>query len=166
MASRAAKSPPGLKIDQIAIVVKDLRKTMERYHEIMGWGPWRVYDYKPPFLFDTRLRGKSVGYAMLGAEVHCDPVDFEIIQPLEGPSIYREFLEEKGEGLHHVSVIDPERKVRKALDDFRANGIEALMSGKVHGAEFYYMDTDPILKMVAETVTGHAISLEPSYTYP
>jgi hypothetical protein len=28
------------------------------------------------------------------------------------------------------------------------------------------MDTDPILKMVAETVSGHAISMKPSWTYP
>jgi hypothetical protein len=103
---------------------------------------------------------------MLGAEVHCDPIDFEILQPLEGPSIYKEFLKEKGEGLHHVSVVNPVENVHRALGDFKKEGIDVLMSGKLEGIEFYYLDTDPVLKMIAETVSGHAISLKPSYTYP
>ena len=166
MARAKAKVPPGMRITQVAVVVRDLRKTMENYHQVMGWGPWSVYEHKPPVLHHTEVRGRPVAYTMLGAEVHCDPIDFEILQPLEGPSIYKEFLEEKGEGLHHVSVVNPADDVRKALSDFKRDGIGVLMSGRLEAIEFYYMDTDPILKMVAETVSGHAISLRPSYTYP
>jgi hypothetical protein len=87
-----------MRITQVAVVVKDLRATMEKYHGVMGWGPWSVYEHKPPVLRETEVRGKPVRYTMLGAEVHCNPIDFEILQPLEGPSIYKEFLKEKGEG--------------------------------------------------------------------
>jgi methylmalonyl-CoA/ethylmalonyl-CoA epimerase len=161
-----AKVPPGMRITQVAVVVKDLKTTMKRYHEVMGWAPWSVYEHKPPVLHDTEVRGKRVAYTMLGAEVHCDPIDFEILQPLEGPSIYKEFLREKGEGLHHVSVVNSADNVHKALADFKKQGIEVLMSGRLNDIEFYYLDSDPVLKMVAETVSGHAISLKPSYTYP
>jgi methylmalonyl-CoA/ethylmalonyl-CoA epimerase len=166
MAPPKAKVPPGMRITQVAVVVKDLRATMEKYHEVMGWGPWSVYEHKPPVLRETEVRGKPVHYTMLGAEVHCDPIDFEILQPLEGPSIYKEFLKEKGEGLHHVSVVNTAENVHKALADFKKEGIDVLMSGKLKGIEFYYLDSDPVLKMVTETVSGHAISLKPSYTYP
>ena len=44
---------------------------------------------------------------MLGAECHAGPVVFELLQPLEGPSIYKEWLEERGEGLHHVACMRP-----------------------------------------------------------
>src|SRR6266540_7533130 len=108
-----ASVPHGMRITQIAIVVKDLRKTMEAYYRLMGWEPWSIYEHKPPILHGQTLRGKKVSYSMLGAEVHCNPVDFEILQPLEGPSIYKEFLEEKGEGLHHVSVVNALEKDRK-----------------------------------------------------
>ena len=161
-----SKVPPGMRITQVAVVVKDLKATMKNYHALMGWGPWSVYEHKPPVLHRTEVRGKPVKYTMLGAEVHCDPIDFEILQPLEGPSIYREFLEERGEGLHHVAVVNPQDDVRKALANFKRQGIEVLMSGALNDIEFYYMDTDPVLKMVAETVSGHAIALKPSYTYP
>lgn len=164
---KAAPVPPGMKITQVAVVVKDLRKTMEAYHEILGWAPWSVYEHKPPVLHHTTLHGKEVKYSMLGAEVHCDPIDFEILEPIDGPSIYKEFLAEKGEGLHHVSVVSPREDVHAALDDFRKHGIEVEMSGRLgDNIEFYYMDTQPMLKMVAETVSGHAISMKPSWTYP
>jgi methylmalonyl-CoA/ethylmalonyl-CoA epimerase len=159
--------PPGMRITQVAVVVRDLRKTMEAYHRMMGWGPWSVFEHKPPTLHHTEIRGKAVPYTMLGAEVHCNPIDFEILQPLEGPSIYREFLEQNGEGLHHVSVVNPAEDVDKALADFKKNGVEVLMSGRLgEDIRFYYMDTQPVLKMVAETVSGHAISMKPLYTYP
>ncbi len=104
---------------------------------------------------------------MLGAEVHCDPIDFEILQPLDGPSIYKEFLKEKGEGLHHVSVVSPVEDVDKALADFKKKGVDVMMSGRLgESIRFYYMHTEPVLKMVAETVSGHAISMKPIYTYP
>ena len=155
-----------MRITQVAVVVKDLRATMKKYHEVMGWGPWSVYEHKPPVLHHTEVRGKPVRYTMLGAEVHCDPIDFEILQPLEGPSIYKEFLKEKGEGLHHVSVVNSAENVHRALADFKKQGIGVLMSGRLKDIEFYYLDTEPVLKMVTETVSGHAISLKPSYTYP
>lgn len=162
-----APVPPGMKITQVAVVVRDLRKTMEAYYKILGWAPWSVYEHKPPILHHTTLHGKEEKYSMLGAEVHCDPIDFEILEPTDGPSIYKEFLEEKGEGLHHVSVVSPREDVHAALEDFRRQGIEVAMSGRLgNDIEFYYMDTQPILKMVAETVSGHAISMKPSWTYP
>ncbi len=159
--------PAGMKITQVAVVVKDLRKTMEAYHRILGWGPWSVYEHKPPILHDQELHGKLENYSMLGAEVHCDPIDFEILQPLEGPSIYKEFLEKRGEGLHHVSVVSRAEDVDKALVDFKKNGVDVMMSGRLgESIRFYYMDTEPVLKMVAETVSGHAIAMKPIYTYP
>ncbi len=159
--------PPGMRITQVAVVVKDLRKTMEAYHKALGWGPWSVYEHKPPTLHHTMLHGKPTDYSMIGAEVHCDPIDFEILQPLEGPSIYKEFLEQKGEGLHHVSMVSPTEDVDTALSNFKKIGVDVLMSGRLgESIRFYYMDTEPILKMVAETVSGHAISMKPSYTYP
>jgi hypothetical protein len=159
--------PPGMRITQVAVVVKDLRKTMEAYYKILGWGPWSVYQHAPPVLHHTEVRGKPVPYTMLGAEVHCDPIDFEILQPLEGPSIYKEHLERRGEGLHHVAVVAPSEDVNEALNNFKKNGIDVIMSGRLgEGIRFYYMDTDPVLKMTAETVSGHAISMNPIYTYP
>ena len=73
----------GLPITQIAMVVKDLRKTMEIYHTALGWGPWNVYEHKPPLLHSTELRGKPTPFTMLGAEVKAGPIIFAITQALQ-----------------------------------------------------------------------------------
>ncbi len=37
-----------------------------------------------------------MGFCFLG------PIEMELIQPISGPTVYHEFLSEKGEGLHHL----------------------------------------------------------------
>ena len=81
-------------ISQVAMVVNDLDATMQRLHETLGWGPWNVYEHVPPKLHHTHLRGEPVAFSMLGAECEVQPgLVFELVQPLDGPSIYKEHLE-------------------------------------------------------------------------
>ena len=99
--SQGAASGP-LPISQIAIVVRDIDDALEKYHRVLGWGPWNVYEHKPPALHHTRLHGEPTEYTMIGAETHVGPIVVELLQPDEGPSIYKEWLDEHGEGLHHL----------------------------------------------------------------
>ena len=52
--------PTPMKITQIAVVVRDMEAALKSYTETMGWGPWSVFDYKPPLLHDTRVHGEPV----------------------------------------------------------------------------------------------------------
>ena len=41
------------------------------------------------------------------------------------------------------------------------------MYGRIGSSiEFYYLDTDPLLKFVLESGSGHAIELQPTRVYP
>jgi 4-hydroxyphenylpyruvate dioxygenase-like putative hemolysin len=76
------------------------------------------------------------------------PVQIELIEPPEGPSIWKEFLEERGEGLHHVqSLVENPDAVLAA---FKEMGVDVLMSVKVGENVFYYMDTEPLLGIIYE----------------
>ena len=103
----AVVPPGGFPISQIAIVVKDIDEALERYNRALGWGPWNVYEHKPPALHDTYLHGKPTHFTMIGAETHVGPIVVELLQPDEGPSIYKEWLDAHGEGLHHIAVMRP-----------------------------------------------------------
>jgi hypothetical protein len=157
-----------LMISQIAVVANDLQKTIEQYTAMLGWGPWNVYRHEPPRLHDTVLRGKRVDYTMLGAETHVGDMGFEVLQPLEGDSIYKEWLDQHGEGLHHVAVMlhdfDESTQLKQR---FTSVGAEILMGGRIgETIEFYYLDTEPSLKIILESGSGHAIDLVPDYVYP
>jgi len=156
------------RISQIAVVVRDIEKSMKAYNELLGWGPWNVYEHVPPALHHTHLRGEPTQYTMLGAETNVDGMGFELIQPLDGPSIYREWLDKYGEGFHHIAVMkhtQQESELFKA--EMSARGVNILMDGRIgETIEFYYLDTVPALKIIVESGSGHAIDLKPSWTFP
>jgi methylmalonyl-CoA/ethylmalonyl-CoA epimerase len=158
----------GLAITQIGVVVRDIREALRRYHETLGWGPWNVYELTPPRHHHTTLRGEPVDYSMIIAETHAaGPVDFELIQPLDGPSIYKEWLDEHGEGVHHVACMRKGVDAQQLLADFEAQGIRRLMGGRIEDTiEYFYLDTEQRLKVILESGSGHAIDLQPSWVYP
>ena len=47
-----------LPITQIAFVVRDIDQALENFNRTLGWGPWNIYEHKPPALHDTYLRGE------------------------------------------------------------------------------------------------------------
>jgi methylmalonyl-CoA/ethylmalonyl-CoA epimerase len=155
-------------ISQIAIVVRDIDKSLEGYTRALGWGPWNVYEHAPPALHDTYLHGEPTDYTMVGAETHVGPIVVELLQPRKGPSIYKEWLEHHGEGLHHVAVMRPtpdeSEAARRHFEDL---GAGVLMEGRLgETIHFYYLDTEPLLKVIIESGTGHAVDLKPVRTYP
>jgi methylmalonyl-CoA/ethylmalonyl-CoA epimerase len=166
--SQISTPPTSMKITQIAVVVRDIEATLKTYTETLGWGPWSVFDYKPPLLHDTQVRGKPVEYRMIGAEASVDGLGFELIQPVSGPSIYQEFLDTHGEGVQHIACMKHSNADSELMrQHWRDNGAEVLMSGRIgESIEFYYLDTAPMLKFVLESGSGHAIDLKPIRIYP
>jgi methylmalonyl-CoA/ethylmalonyl-CoA epimerase len=163
-----------IEIGQIGIVVRDLEKTMAQYQRLLGWGPWDIYEYRSPWLHDTEIHGRAIEYTMLGAEALVGNLMVELIQPLTGPSIYAEWLESKGEGLHHILVgwagdyqSEPgaatsaadtpgdgnfEQRSSRLRRRFADEGIGVLMAGRLgQDSQFYYLDTEPVLKVIVES---------------
>ena len=158
----------GFPISQIAIVVRDIDEALERYNRALGWGPWNVYEHKPPALHHTFLHGKPTEFTMIGAETHVGPIVVELLQPEHGPSIYKEWLDAHGEGLHHIAVMRPTPAESEATKHhFDDLGAKVLMEGRIgETIHFYYLDTEPLLKVIFESGTGHAVDLKPSRVYP
>jgi catechol 2,3-dioxygenase-like lactoylglutathione lyase family enzyme len=132
-----------MQIGQVGIVVSDLEKSLKKFHEVFGIGPWDVYKYAPPEMTDTTFRGKPSEWSILAAFTWVGNVQLELIQPLKGPNIYYEHLEKKGEGLHHIKEYVTDCK--EVVEDFKKKGIAVIQSGKFGFGEFYYFDTEPFL---------------------
>jgi hypothetical protein len=100
-------------------------------------------------LREATVRGQPVDYSMRVADAQAGPTQLELIQPLDGPSIYVEHLRERGEGLHHVQS-RIENNIQDVLAALARIGIGVLMSGKFGEGEFYYLDTEPTLGVIYE----------------
>jgi methylmalonyl-CoA/ethylmalonyl-CoA epimerase len=113
---------------QVGLVVEDLDEVIGALREVVGWGPWRVYDFRNVDHTNTTYRGKPASYAMRIATVQAGGLHVEVIAPT-GPGPYQDFLDENGPGLHHLQVRgeDPSEAGRR----LEATGATVHMSGRV-----------------------------------
>ena len=138
---------PVSEISQVGVVVEDIGKAMDNYWKIFGWGPWQTYTYAPPDLKEMTVKGEKSSYSMKLALYDVGNIQFELMEPLSGPSIYKEHLDNKGEGLHHFANFNS----LKDYDTFEAhkrmleeNNIKVCMSGRFDETRFYYYDTEEL----------------------
>jgi hypothetical protein len=47
-------------INQVCIVVKDAQLVAENYWKILGIGPWDIYTWEAPLVYDYKCYGKPV----------------------------------------------------------------------------------------------------------
>ncbi len=88
---------------QIGIVVRDLDRATRLLTSLFGIGPFRFIEW--PNRPDSKYyyRGKEERIKVRQAFAQVGPLELELIQPLEGErNAYRDFLEQKGGGIHHI----------------------------------------------------------------
>ena len=133
--------------DQIGMVVRDIPKTIETYSKLLQWGPFEVVERGYP-ASDSTYHGNPGGFKYRIAYVQLGPFQLEFIQPLEGKTIHRDFLETRGEGVHHFGIMID--RIEERIAAMKEMGIEVLQSGKRPGRKYAYMDTEPLLGTIIE----------------
>ncbi len=152
-------------ISQVAFVVEDIEDGMDRFGAILGVTSWDLYRFEPPTLTDTTYRGEDHEYSMILALATVGDTMLELIEPLEGESIYTEHLEEHGEGLHHVACFAFE-DTEAVVEAFEDAGMPVLQSGVYGEVPYWYFDTAEHLNgVVFETATNLEAMSEPDDTY-
>ncbi len=139
-------------ISQICIVVKDLDKSMEAYWRIFGVGPWRVSTLGPETATELTCRGKPGSFHLRIGQASIGELALELIQPLDGDTLHKEFLEKFGEGVQHLCVRT--KGFEEARDRMCATGYQVIQSASgtgvtADGAHAYF-DTAAELGVVFE----------------
>jgi methylmalonyl-CoA/ethylmalonyl-CoA epimerase len=152
---------------QIGIVVKSLDSSLERYTELWGLSPWRCWTYGPETVPDLGLRGRPASYEMEIALCGQNP-QIELIEPVRGPSIYHEWLEQHGEGLHHVGIYVPD--LDAGLAEMAREGHEPVQWGRGYGEKrdggYAYFDTRELFGIYTELIEIPEVRIPPSRVYP
>ena len=147
---RAPGTPP---IHQVGVVVASCDEAVERYTALLGYRTWRRSTFGADDVGRMTLRGADAEYSMKLAYAGDGP-ELELIEPLEGQSLYSEWLAERGEGVHHVAVVVS--SLDAAIASLEQAGFANLQSGHgfpPHGKGGYaYFDTTAALGFILEAV--------------
>ncbi|MDX1709176.1 MAG: VOC family protein [Desulfobacterales bacterium] len=126
------------KLHHISIVVRDAEKT-QKYYESIGIGPWMDY---PPMKEYVKINvpDENGFYNLKIKCVQIGSVQLQLVEPGEGDSLYKDHLEEKGEGVFHIGF--EVNDIRATDAKIEAMGLNVLSSGRrENGSGFSYLDT-------------------------
>ncbi|MGB0099291.1 MAG: VOC family protein [Nocardioides sp.] len=127
-------------IIQIAWVSEDIAASERLLSEQFGVRSWTRI---PDVVFGadtTTLRGEPVELTLHVSLGYAGDLQLELIEPVSGPGIHREFLDRHGPGLHHVCfAVDDLDAACAAAED---GGVPVLMRGSMMDGEieFAYVD--------------------------
>lgn len=134
-------------IFQVGVAVKDLDKTVE-YLTSLGMGPFTIRTVTHP---SATVHGERVFYEVRIALAQQGALQLELIEYQKGKTIHKEFLDEKGEGIHHI--LFQVRDIHATLQKFAEKGIGVLQKDRfVGGGGMAYMDTGKIGGLIIEIV--------------
>jgi len=136
------------KVLQIGFVVRDLEESVRKYNDVSGIGPWYFYTMDKSNMHDTKVNGQQAEFSMKVAFADLEGLQLELIQPLDD-NIYSEFLDEHGEGMHHIAC-DVE-DFDQTIADLSQKGVKVLQEGVTDaGLGFAYLDTRRIMSCITE----------------
>jgi catechol 2,3-dioxygenase-like lactoylglutathione lyase family enzyme len=156
------------KIAQVAFVVRDLEASMHAFWNDFRIGPWSVYVFQPPRVKDMTYRGRRQDFRMRVAFAMCGETQIELVQSLEGPNLYEEFLAQCGEGVQHLGIHVADMET--ATLQMQALGYEVVQSGRGYGVNgdgaFAYFSTGDRLGTLIELIQLPAERYPPDAIYP
>jgi extradiol dioxygenase family protein len=131
---------------QLGYVVRDIEKACRYYESVFGTGPFSdVIDVN---MDGALLRGKPVETTIKVAFVQSGDVQIELIEPVVGKNLYTEFLETRGEGIHHLAYKVDDIEAIKAVYTEKVG--EPIFSRDMGIMEFAYFDTSEVGGLMIE----------------
>ncbi|MHB1414010.1 MAG: VOC family protein [Chloroflexota bacterium] len=162
---------PVFKVDKLAhvcLVVEDIDKMVEAYWRDFGIGPWRIVTMDSATMKEATYRGKPAQFRMRFALTDVGGFTLEMVQHLGGQTIYKDFQDKVGEGVHHLGLVVD--NLGEAVAKMEAAGFKPIMTavgyGKSRDGEFAYMGTEDELGTIYELVKLPTEKIDPDKFYP
>ena len=141
----------GRKIVQIAIVVRDVEKYAKSYAEFFGVDVPGIIISETEDKAKTRYLGRPTKARVKQAFFRFDNVTLELLEPVGGPSTWKEYLDSNGEGVHHIAF------EIKGMDDriaqMQDRGAILIQEGRwtsYTGGRYAYFDSNTQLAVMLE----------------
>lgn len=138
------------KVEQLAIVVRDLDAAAEAYCKLLGVEKPPVIQSGPSELTQVTFEGKPTEADSKYMFINTPLLQLELIEPGDSPSTWKKHLETYGEGVHHISfVVDDMEEKMRLLEDM---GYPVIQRGNFWNGKgrYAYMDTTSTYKVIIE----------------
>jgi len=141
-------TPLGGEFHQVAFVTRDLDAALDRFETVFPGRRWRIYTFDSATHATAERDGEPTAWVVRLALGDGSP-QVELVEPVSESGIHREWLEQRGEGFHHVGIV-----VDSVPDSLRELGRTALISGTGFGIDgsgaYAYVDTSAELGYLVE----------------
>lgn len=137
-------------ITQVAFVVENLDEAAVRFGELLNLE-------LPPKIKSGAPKVTQVEYKKEPTEADAvfmffktPTIEVELIQPGERPSIWKDHLEQNGEGIHHISL--EVENLEERLPVLQKQGYDVIQRGKFWNGDgqYAYLDTKEEFKVIIE----------------
>jgi methylmalonyl-CoA epimerase len=140
-------------ICQIGLVVRDIEQTAKAYANIFGMDmpPIRITDTEE--ITHIKFRGAPTQARAKLAFFQMGSVSLELIEPVGEHSTWKEFLNEHGEGVHHIAFRI--KGMDKVLEFLAEKDIPAIQRGDYTGGRYAYVDSASALGVILELLENY-----------
>lgn len=140
---------PGTQV-HIAFVTDDIESATERLVALLGVPMPQIKSTPDPAISQPEFRGAPARSGCRQVNFTWGSVGIEVIEPNEEPSTWKEFLAERGPGIHHIGLVGNDSETTRA--HVTGLGYESLQSGRFNGGEYEYFDTAASLGALVEVL--------------
>lgn len=128
------------KLEHVGVVVKDIEKTV-KFLNSLGFGSPKDSESMFEIPFKGEVRGEPMEWRVGIYNIMMGDIELELLQPLEGQDLLREYLDTVGEGIHHIGFATDD--IEKATEIMAGMGIKKIMSAPgPGGGGFGYFETN------------------------
>jgi len=141
----------GLKLAQIAWVVKDIETTLRFFQDVMGINNFSKVDTIRVKEFGATHYGKPSNAESLVSLAYSDGIFIELIQPVSGNSIFQDYIDKNpAGGIQHIAYSIPVDKLNKIISEFSDKGFPVISSFDHPIAKIVFFDTRKEIGVMTE----------------
>lgn len=133
---------------QVGIVVKDIEAARKAYAELFDIPVPSYIVTDKVDIAHTEYKGAPTPARAKLAFIDLGQVQLELIEPIGGPSTWQEFLETRGEGVHHLAF--QVKDMDEVIDGLEVKGHKLEQKGDYSGGRYAYINGGQKLKLVLE----------------
>lgn len=142
----------------VGVVVHNIEAALERMQSICTLGEHKIIDFPPKEMKKEEIQlyyqGEKTWYSARFCFIKMGVTEIELIEPVDGPSVWKDFLRDHGEGIHHLKYeVD---SLNESIRFFKSKGIACIQYGSAVGANlgktWAYFDTTKELGYIIEAL--------------